>query len=476
MPADLPRLDDPQTDDTHWTNFCNLIRRQVSDSNWQTWLAPLHHRSDHQQLELLAPSDFHLHMVVNKFDNLLQDTTQTIYGKTFQLQYSVSNQGSPSDSTSIHQPRDEHNLPHSDTATVTTLDDQTRTGKRYRFEDFVVGKSNQFAFAAAQAVAEQPNHSRYNPLFLYAEAGLGKTHLLKSVGNYVREHHPDMKVSYVTSEEFFSEFIEAIRRKTTTDFKQRYRSTDVLLLDDIQFLDGKGHILEEFFHTFNKLYESGRQMVISSDRHPRNLSTTVEDRLRSRFSWGVMTDIQPPDIETRIAILRQNAEASGVRVSREVMDYIAGLITSNIRELEGALIRITAYSQLTSQPIKLDLAREVLHDIHPGHDQQQITAEQILLLTARSAELTSQDLTGPSRKQPIASTRQIAMYLCRELTEMSLPQIGGVFGGRDHSTVLHACNKISDAMRTDREVFDRVTELTQLLRSRSKGESYPTIG
>jgi chromosomal replication initiator protein len=333
---------------------------------------------------------------------------------------------------------------------------------KYRFDSFVVGPSNRFAYAAAQAVAEQPG-TNYNPLFIYGGAGLGKTHLLNAIGHQAMEMYPGLGVRYVTSETFLTEFIDGIRRKRTGEFKNRYRSTDILLLDDVQFFEGKEQILEEFFHTFNSLYEYGKQLVISSDRHPRHLST-LEDRLRSRFEWGLLTDIQPPDVETRLAILKHNAEFSARAVPTEVLQFIASLVSDNIRELEGALTRVTAFAALTQQTIDLHMAERVLQDLLPGHESKSVDAPQIIRATAASYGFSVDDLEGPSRRQPLVLSRQVAMYLCRELTDLSLPKIGNLFGGRDHTTVMHAVEKIRRLMETDREVFDRVSELTQSLR------------
>ncbi len=326
----------------------------------------------------------------------------------------------------------------------------------------MVGPSNRFAHAAAMAVAEQPG-GHYNPLFIYGGAGLGKTHLLHAVGQHTLELRPSVAVRYASSENFFNEFIDGIRSKRMDEFKSRYRTTDVLLLDDVQFFEGKEQILEEFFHTFNNLYESGKQMVISSDRHPKHLST-LEDRLRSRFEWGLLTDIQPPDVETRIAILRKNAEFAPKPVPEGVLHFIAEHVQDNIRELEGALTRVTAYAALTDQAIDLDMAHDVLQDLTPSASQRPVTAVEILATTAASYGFSVGDLESPSRRQPLVLSRQVAMYLCRELTDLSLPKIGALFGGRDHTTVMHAIEKVKRLILTDHQVFERVTALSQQLR------------
>jgi chromosomal replication initiator protein len=344
-----------------------------------------------------------------------------------------------------------------------TRADDPRLVPKYSFDNFVVGQSNRFAHAAALAVAEQPG-SQYNPLFIYANAGLGKTHLLHAVGHHRIELDPMAVVRYVSSEQFFNEFINGIRRKRMDEFKERYRTIDVLLLDDVQFFEGKEQILEEFFHTFNSLYEAGKQVVISSDRHPKHLST-LEDRLRSRFEWGLLTDIQSPDVETRLAILRRNADFAPAPVPPEVMTFIAENVHQNIRELEGALTRVTAFASLTDETITLTMAREVLSDIVGVDRAAPPTADRIVQVTADYFSTSLDELIGPSRRQPLARYRQIAMYLCREHTDLSLPKIGAHFGGRDHTTVIHAVDKVRSLMRTDKDVFDQVSALGQRLRT-----------
>ena len=353
-------------------------------------------------------------------------------------------------------------MPAPPAAAPPVQDFESRLIAKYTFENFVVGQSNRFAHAAAMAVAEQPG-SHYNPLFIYGQAGLGKTHLLHAVGHHRRELAASAVVRYVSSEQFFNEFINGIRRKRMDEFKARYRTIDVLLLDDVQFFEGKEQILEEFFHTFNSLYEAGKQLVISADRPPKHLSS-LEDRLRSRFEWGLMTDIQPPDVETRLAILRKNAEFAPSSVPRDVLGFIAENVLDNIRELEGALTRVTAYAALTHERISLEMAREVLQDLVPTATSRPVTAETIIDVTASTYGFATVELIGPSRKQPLALYRQIAMYLCRDLTDLSLPKIGASFGGRDHTTVIHAVDKIKKLIQSDKKVFDEVTMLSQRLR------------
>jgi chromosomal replication initiator protein len=330
---------------------------------------------------------------------------------------------------------------------------------KYTFDSFVIGSSNRFAHAAALAVAEAPAQA-YNPLFIYGGTGLGKTHLLQAVGQYVAEHLSALTVRYVTSETFMNDFINSLRDKRIEGFKQRYRSYDLLMIDDIQFLEGKERIQEEFFHTFNSLYEAGRQIVISSDRPPREIST-LEERLRSRFEWGLITDIQPPDLETRIAILRKRVKTDGIHVpDPQVLTFIASRVSTNIRELEGALTRVVAFSSLTGRLMTVDLAQDVLRDVFPQGEAAEVSIERIQETVVERFGLSLDELCGERRSQNIVYPRQVAMYLSRELTDSSLPKIGRHFGGRDHTTVIHATSKIARLIREDRSVYNLVQELT----------------
>jgi chromosomal replication initiator protein len=333
--------------------------------------------------------------------------------------------------------------------------------KRYTFDTFVTGPSNRFAHAAAAAVAESPG-TVFNPLFIYGGSGLGKTHLLHAIGHYSTSLYPDLLVRYVSSEEFTNDFINSIRYESTAEFQRRYRSSRVLLVDDIQFLTGKEQTMEEFFHTFNYLHQNGSQVVITSDVSPKQLAG-FEDRMTSRFEWGLLTDVQPPDLETRIAILRKRAEADGTPTPDEVMEYIASRVSSNIRELEGSLIRVSAFAQLNNQPVDVSLAEIVLRDLLTD-SATEITAALIIGQTADYFDFTVEELCGPSRSRNLVNARQIAMYLCRELTDLSLPSIGREFGGRDHTTVLHADRKVKALMAEKRSVFVRVTELTSRIK------------
>jgi len=342
--------------------------------------------------------------------------------------------------------------------------DSSQIFPRYTFDNFVIGPSNRFAHAAAVAVAEAPAKA-YNPLFIYGGSGLGKTHLLHAIGNYARSLFSDLSVLYTTSEEFTNSFINSIRDGTQEEFRRRYRSNGILLIDDIQFLKGKGGTMDEFFHTFNALHNSGSQVVITSDLPPKQLGG-FEDRMRSRFEWGLSTDVQPPDLETRIAILRKKADSEGISAPDDVMEYIASRISSNIRELEGSLIRVTAFASLNQQPVDLALAEIVLRDLITDHPAE-ITSTTIIGQTSQYFGISIEDLCGPSRSRQLVTARQIAMFLCRELTELSLPAIGREFGGRDHTTVMHAQKKVKEQMAEKRAVFIRVTELTNRIKQQT---------
>ncbi|MFE9448769.1 chromosomal replication initiator protein DnaA [Streptomyces sp. NPDC006739] len=340
-----------------------------------------------------------------------------------------------------------------------------RLNPKYLFDTFVIGASNRFAHAAAVAVAEAPAKA-YNPLFIYGESGLGKTHLLHAIGHYARSLYPGTRVRYVSSEEFTNEFINSIRDGKGDSFRKRYREMDILLVDDIQFLADKESTQEEFFHTFNTLHNANKQIVLSSDRPPKQL-VTLEDRLRNRFEWGLITDVQPPELETRIAILRKKAVQEQLNAPPEVLEFIASRISRNIRELEGALIRVTAFASLNRQPVDLGLTEIVLKDLIPGGEDSapEITAPAIMAATADYFGLTVEDLCGTSRGRALVTARQIAMYLCRELTDLSLPKIGAQFGGRDHTTVMHADRKIRALMAERRSIYNQVTELTNRIKN-----------
>jgi chromosomal replication initiator protein len=343
---------------------------------------------------------------------------------------------------------------------------ETRLNPKYTFETFVIGSSNRFPHAAAVAVAEAPGRA-YNPLLVYGDSGLGKTHLLHAIGHYVRSLYNGAKVRYVSSEEFTNEFINAIRDDRQDRFKRKYRDVDVLLIDDIQFLEGKTQTQEEFFHTFNTLHNANKQIVLTSDRAPKRLEA-LEDRLRNRFEWGLITDVQPPDLETRIAILRKKAAMDRLTAPPDVLEFIASKIQTNIRELEGALIRVTAFANLNRQEVDMTLAEIVLKDLIPEGGEPEITASLIIAQTSAYFGLPIEDITGPSRGRHLVMARQIAMYLCRELTDLSLPKIGAQFGNRDHTTVMYADRKINQLLAERRAVFNQVSELTNRIKMHAR--------
>jgi chromosomal replication initiator protein len=448
-------LTQERTTHDEWSVFQETVRSGVSKGNWDTWLSRLEPEFEGERLVLVAPSEFHMRWVRDKHGELVDTAYHVAFGVDGSPAYRVNESAEQTlplgDETETETDTQDHHAGPRATDLIT----------RYRFESFVVGQSNRFAWAASMAVAEQPG-AHYNPLFIYGGAGLGKTHLLNAVGHQALEMYPNLVVRYISSENFLNDFIDSIRRKRPDDFKQRYRSVDILLLDDVQFFEGKEQILEEFFHTFNSLYQSGKQIVISSDRHPRNLSS-LEDRLRTRFEWGLLTDIQPPDVETRLAILKRNAEFSARPVPLDVLEYIAKLVSDNIRELEGALTRVTAWSALNRRDIDLETAQRVLQDIVTTDEPVPLGPEVIIRTTATSYGFSIEDVLSSSRRQPLVLCRQIAMYLCRELTDLSLPKIGEHFN-RDHTTVLHSVEKVKRILRSDRAVFDRVNQLTQELR------------
>ncbi len=350
-----------------------------------------------------------------------------------------------------------------------TRSNEVDTDLRYNFEGFVIGPSNRFAHAAALSVAERPGGS-YNPLFIYGGAGLGKTHLLRAIEAYVHDVYPEMSVRYVSTETFLNEFVESIKDSSNADFKRRYRQIDVLLVDDIQFIAGKDGLQEEFFHTFNELYGSNRQIVLTSDRPPDAIPT-LEDRLRSRFMMGLLTDIQPPDIETRMAILSKKADRDGYFLPSEVSEFIAHNITTNIRELEGALNKVTAFANLNSEPMTRELAERILGDFIADRQPRPITVRMILEVTVEHFDFSLEELTGKSRRRPLVLARQTAMYVAREVTDLSFPLIAQEFGGRDHTTVMHACEKIGEKMKERSDVYEHVTALEKKVRERARSGS-----
>jgi chromosomal replication initiator protein len=442
--------------------FHSRLRDVIGVAKWETWIKPLTASFEDSGLQLVAPNQFNATWVRDNYTHQVREIAGSVWPEPFDVMITVTNQPVAVEETSLSGYQATLDVSPPEASSRTNRADTSNLVARYSFENFVVGQSNRFAHAAAQAVAEQPGR-HYNPLFIYAAAGLGKTHLLHAVGQHRIELDPTSVIRYVTSESFFNDFINSIRRKRMDNFKTRYRNVNLLLLDDVQFFEGKEQILEEFFHTFNSLYEAGNQMVISSDRPPKELRT-IEDRLRSRFEWGLTTDIQSPDVETRLAILRKNAAANPTPVPPEVLDFIAENIAENIRELEGALTRVTAFSTLTHEKVTLDLATTVLRDVVGLQRSAPLTAESIISTVSQFYEIPKTEMIGASRKQPLARQRQIAMYVCREHTGLSLPKIGAAFGGRDHTTVMHAVDKITGLIQSDKLVFDDVSAITQQLR------------
>jgi len=418
-------------------------------------------------LLLAAPNGFAKDVLESRLKNALNDALSAKLGERINIAVTIDE--------TLDVPTQEISEPEVETPRAGTgrqesgakPQESTQLNPRYIFETFVIGASNRFAHAAAVAVAEAPAKA-YNPLFIYGESGLGKTHLLHAIGAYAKELYSGLRVRYVSSEEFTNDFINSIRDDKASVFQKRYRDLDILLVDDIQFLENKERTQEEFFHTFNTLYNANKQIVISSDRPPKQLAT-LEDRLRSRFEWGLITDIQPPELETRIAILRKKAVQDKLSAPDDVLEFIASKISTNIRELEGALIRVTAFASLNRQPVDMGLAEIVLKDLIPDESAPEITANTIMAQTASYFSLTIDDLCGTSRSRVLVNARQIAMYLCRELTDLSLPKIGQTFGGRDHTTVMHADRKVRQLMAERRSIFNQVTELTNRIKLQGRG-------
>ncbi len=454
-----------------WDACAQSIREQVSDGVWNSTFkeARPHAVSDHE-LVLTVPSQWVKERIEGRYHQLVLEALDEASGAPVQMIIEVETDGSDLDVdidlTVIDdlESIDELLGRSEPAAPGEAIDEATApTNERYTFESFVTGASNRFAHAAALSVAERPSRS-YNPLFIHGDAGLGKTHLLQAIGSYVHVNYPGSETLYVSTETFLNEFVEAIRANTRAEFKRRYREIDVLLVDDIQFLEGKEGLQEEFFHTFNSLYQANKQIVLSSDRPPDSMST-LEDRLRSRFKMGLITDIQPPDLETRLAILRKKAERETQPVPAEVLEYIASHVTDNIRELEGALIRVCAFASLNDVPLTVDIATEILHDLVTTRQPRPITPDLIIETTAQVFGFTREEIIGQRRHRPLVTARQIAMYVFRELTDLSYPAIAREFGGRDHTTVIHAVDKISSLMSDRRQIYDQVTELTQAIRS-----------
>jgi len=469
------------TADQLWDTCSDLIRAQVSDVVWNTTfreLVAIDLTTD--EITVAVPSRVVKDRIEARYLGIVRDAiTESNNGPLeMDLQVRVDEQTLLGiDSTALdlttEQPRIEVHLPDLSAAeaaeTISTkspINGFDAGQNRYTFDDFVTGTGNRFAHAAALSVAETPAKS-YNPLFIYGDAGLGKTHLLRAIASYVNTHYPHFSVRYVSTETFLNEFVDAIRQNTTIQFKRRYREIDVLLVDDIQFVEGKEGLQEEFFHTFNTLHQANRQIVLTSDRPPDSIPT-LEDRLRSRFKMGLITDIQPPDIETRLAILQKKAEIAKGDIPHDVLMFIAERVTDNIRELEGALIRVTAYSNLTGETLTIDLCQRVLGDLLSSKQPRQITPSMILNETSDMFGFPVDEIIGASRRRPLVTARQVAMYVFREATDLSYPAIAREFGGRDHTTVIHAVDKIGNLMAERRQIYDQVTELTTRIKKSNR--------
>jgi chromosomal replication initiator protein len=426
-----------------WNEVSGRLREALKGNTFSTWFGEVEATQiTDSEFVLAVPNDFTRDWIDSHFVDLISAVVEETAGeRNVRLV--------------IREPRVEETPP-----VIPRRREDAGVGlnTKYTFDSFVIGSSNRFAHAAALAVAEAPAQA-YNPLFIYGGTGLGKTHLLQAIAQYVGEHSTGLTVRYVTSETFMNDFINSLRDKRIEGFKQRYRTYDLLLVDDVQFFEHKERIQEEFFHTFNSLYENGSQIAMSSDRPPRDIAT-LEERLRSRFEWGLITDIQPPDLETRIAILRKRVKTDNINADPQVLTFIASRVSTNIRELEGALTRVVAFCSLTGRPMAEELAQDVLKDVFPQGDLPQVTIERIQETVSDRFGLSLDELCGDKRSQNIVYPRQVAMYLSRELTDSSLPKIGKQFGGRDHTTVIHATSKIARMIREDRSVYNLVQELT----------------
>lgn len=438
-----------------WQHILSIINTKLSKPSFDTWFKATKVVSlTDQAIVISAPTTFAVEWLESRYTKLVATTVFEYIGKQVDVSFVIEESAPPEQAQVYKEPP----APVPSEESVSHM-----LNPKYTFDTFVIGSGNRFAHAASLAVAEAPARA-YNPLFLYGGVGLGKTHLMHAIGHYILEHSPSSKVVYISSEKFTNEFINSIRDNRAESFRNKYRNIDILLIDDIQFLAGKESTQEEFFHTFNALHEERKQIIISSDRPPKEIPT-LEERLRSRFEWGLITDIQPPDLETRIAILRKKAKAENLDIPNEAMMYIANQIDTNIRELEGALIRVVAYSSLINQDITTHLAAEALKDIIPSSRPKMITIQDIQQKVGDYYNLKLDDFKARKRTKAIAFPRQIAMYLARELTDFSLPKIGDAFGGRDHTTVIHAHEKITQQLKTDQELFKIVNNITEKIKS-----------
>jgi chromosomal replication initiator protein len=440
--------------DKLWEDTLDIIKKELSQVSFNTWIksiSPL--KIDEDTIVLEVPNDFTRGILENRYKNLLINAINVLTAKNYNIEFLIL-----SDETAITETTKERE--NDSNKKISASEEMNSTlNPKYTFNSFVIGNSNRFAHAASLAVAEAPAQA-YNPLFIYGGVGLGKTHLMHAIGHYILKNNPKAKVVYVSSEKFTNELINSIKDDKNVEFRNKYRNVDVLLIDDIQFIAGKERTQEEFFHTFNSLHEADKQIILSSDRPPKEIPT-LEDRLRSRFQWGLIADIQAPDFETRIAILKKKADVENLNIPNEVMVYIANKIKANIRELEGALIRVMAYASLTNREISEELAAEALKDIISHDAKKQITIKFIQEVVSMYFNIKVEELKSSRRTRNITYPRQIAMYLSRKLTEMSLPKIGEEFGGRDHTTVIHSYEKISMNLKKDESLKNIIAELTK---------------
>ena len=441
-----------------WEKTLTVIKGEMSEVSFNTWIKSCEPISmSTTTIKISVPNDFTRDILEKRYKDLVINSIKSACSKKYQLEFLIA-----SEIQEEMPMQEKKSVFNKNTVAVTVTDEMSSTlNPKYTFDSFVIGNSNRFAHAASLAVAESPAKA-YNPLFIYGGVGLGKTHLMHAIGHYILQFNPNAKVVYVSSEKFTNELINAIKDDKNEEFRTKYRSVDVRLIDDIQFIAGKERTQEEFFHTFNTLHEANKQIILSSDRPPKEIPT-LEDRLRSRFEWGLIADIQAPDFETRMAILKKKADVENLSVPNEVMVYIATKIKSNIRELEGALIRIVAYSSLTNREITVDLASEALKDIISNKQNKTITIDLIQDIVATYFNLRVDDLKSQRRTRNVAYPRQIAMYLSRKLTDMSLPKIGEEFGGRDHTTVIHAYEKISESLKNDESLENTINVITKKL-------------
>jgi chromosomal replication initiator protein len=436
-----------------WEKTLNIIKGELTEVSFNTWIksiTPISIESD--LIRLSVPNDFTRGILDSRYKDLIINALKLITSKKYNIEFLIM-------SEEVVESAVPKNKKESNSKIIVNDEMSAMLNPKYTFDSFVIGNSNRFAHAASLAVAEAPAKA-YNPLFIYGGVGLGKTHLMHAIGHYILQNNSKSKVMYVSSEKFTNELINSIKDDKNEEFRNRYRNIDVLLIDDIQFIGGKERTQEEFFHTFNALHEANKQIILSSDRPPKEIPT-LEDRLRSRFEWGLIADIQAPDFETRMAILKKKADVENLNIPNEVMVYIATKIKSNIRELEGALIRIVAFSSLTNKEVSVELAAEALKDIISSRQSKQVTIDLIQDVVANYFNLKVDDLKSSRRTRNVAFPRQIAMYLCRKLTDMSLPKIGEEFGGRDHTTVIHAYEKISSNLKVDEGLQNSVTDLTK---------------